>query len=114
MSIKLKAFWDMKKTFELTFELACYLWKRSDIGPMPKDLNDVAEVLRQAEIKVYDNRDEILFCEARPIGIREALTGEIRIPKEFDYKGYASEEPGRVLRILAEKGVPVTELEKHT
>lgn len=103
----------MKNTFELTFDLACYLWKRSDRGSKPKDLNEVAEVLRQADIKVYNEMDGILYCEARPIGIREALTGEIRIQKSFNYEGYASEEHGRVIRILKEKGVPVTELEKH-
>lgn len=97
----------MDKVIKLTYEVACKLWRRMDLEIQPRSIERVARVLREAEIKVYEiNSSGWLLCEPRPLGIREALTGEFRIPKKkvFDY---TSEEPGEVLRLLADKGFPV-------
>ncbi len=99
----------MKKDFVIGYTLACHWWRRSDLEPMPVDIERVAEVLRQAGIEVYEvSYAGWLACEPRPLDIREALTGELLTPRPANYYDeYPEQEPGRILRILADKGVPV-------
>lgn len=99
----------MRAEFKMSYDLACHWWKRSDLEAIPVDVKRVAEILYQAEIKVYEiNPCRWLTCEPRPLGVREALTGQLWVPVQESNDGYPPEEPGRVLKILAEKGVPVT------
>lgn len=96
----------MKKRFELGFRLACYWWKRSDLEAQPTNIERVAEILTDAGIKVYEVRsspgdDSQLVCEPRPLGIREALTGELWVPVRTGCDDYPPEEPGSVLAFLA-------------
>ena len=97
----------MDKVIKLTYEVACKLWRRMDLETQPLNIERVAQVLREAEIKVYEIYPSgWLVCEPRPLGIREALTGEFRIPKKHVFN-YTSEEPGKILKLLADKGFPV-------
>jgi hypothetical protein len=98
----------MRTEFKISYDLACHWWKRSDLKAIPVDIKPVAEILYQAEIKVYEITGKWLSCEPRPLGVREALTGQLWIPVLGTLDNYPPEEPGRVLRILANKGVPVT------
>ena len=94
--------------FTISYDLACHWWKRSDLEAIPVDIKRVAEILYQAEIKVYEISGKGLSCEPRPLGVREALTGQPWIPAQGVLDNYPTEELGGVLRILANKGVPVT------
>jgi hypothetical protein len=94
--------------FKMSYDLACHWWKRSDLEAIPVDIKRVAEILYQAGIKVYEIADKGLSCEPRPLGVREALTGQSWIPAQGTLDNYPPEELGGVLRILADKGVPVT------
>jgi hypothetical protein len=99
----------MRTEFKLSYDLACHWWKRSDLEAVPVDAKRVAEILYQAEIKVYEiSPGKWLSCEPRPLGVREALTGQLWIPKQGTLDNYPPEEAGHVLRILADKGVAVT------
>ncbi len=97
----------MRTEFQISYDLACHWWKRSDLEAIPVDIKPVAEILYQAEIKVYEITDKGLSCEPRPLGVREALTGQPWIPAQGVLDNYPPEEPGHVLRILADKGVPM-------
>jgi len=57
---------------------------------------------------LYDIACRWLTCEPRPLGVREALTGQLWAPVKGSNDGYLPEEPGCVLKILAEKGILVT------
>ena len=98
-----------QKLLEISYEFACYLWRRKDLEAKPKNIERVAEVLRDAGIKIYEiNTGGWLVCEPRPLGVKEALTGELVVSVLAHYKGYPEERPGHVLKLLAAKGVPVT------
>lgn len=98
----------MRTEFNMSYDLACHWWKRSDLEAVPVNIERVAEILYQAEIKVYEITGKWLSCEPRPLGVRETLTGQLWVPVQRSNDGFPPEEPGRVLKILAEKGVPVT------
>jgi hypothetical protein len=99
----------LKTEFKISYDLACHWWKRGDLEAVPVNIKRVAEILYQADIKVYEiEPGKWLSCEPRPIGVREALTGQPWIPAQGVLDNYPSEEPGRVLRILAKKDIPVT------
>ena len=101
----------MKEEFLLTYEMACYWWRRPDLESKPASFERVAQVLREAGIEVYGiDSVGLLICEPRPVGIREALTSQFRMPKPGAYRGYPEEQPGQVLRILKNKGVPIAVL----
>lgn len=98
----------MKTEFVLGFEYACYLWRRADLESTPCNIYRVAQILAEAGIQVFEvNPEGWLRCEPRPLGVREALTGEYT-----DYylcgMGYPPETPGLVLKKIAENGIPVT------
>ena len=97
----------MRTEFQISYDLACHWWKRSDLEAIPVDIKRVAEILYQAEIKVYEIAGKGLSCEPRPLGVREALTGQLWIPAQGVLDNYPPEEPGHVLRILADKGGPM-------
>jgi hypothetical protein len=99
---------EKKKHFILSFEQACRWWRRDDLELKPRDIERVAQVLRQAGIKVYGmNVAGCLVCEPRPLGVREALSGDYCIPKPGAYHDYPDEEPGQVLQFLADSSVPI-------
>jgi hypothetical protein len=99
----------MKEKFKLSYDLACNWWRRSDLEAIPVNIERIAEILRHAEIEVYEvSLADWLTCEPRPLGVREALTGQLWVPVQGTHKDYPPEEPGRILKILADKGVPVT------
>lgn len=95
----------IKRSFELSYELACRWWKREDLGEKPDSIYRVAEVLEEAGIEVFEVFHQgWLSCEPRPRGVREALAGEI---VDFDFSFFGSfpdEIPGSVLKYLKEKG----------
>ncbi len=92
----------MKDRFELGYIFACHWWRRSDLELKPADIERVGEVLRDAGIEVYSiSPAGWLTCEPRPLGVREALSGELVIPEIT--KDYPPEEPGKVLALLAKK-----------
>ena len=104
---------EKKKYFILSFDQACRWWVRDDLESKPKDIERVSRVLRQAEIEVYGmNVAGDLVCEPRPLGVREALSGEYRIPKPGAYRDYPDEEPGQVLQFLADNNVPISALKE--
>ena len=85
----------VKKKFELSYELACRWWQREDLEPKPANIERVAEVLRQAEIEVYKVKPVgSLVCEPRPRGVWEALSGRLWIPSEEMQEDFDSAEAG--------------------
>jgi histidinol-phosphate phosphatase family protein len=93
--------------FILNLGVACELWWRTDLGAKPKHAKEVARVLREAEIKVYGVSGGWLECEPRPVGIWEALTGRFASPDWAKQFNYPPEQPGQVLKLLADRGIPV-------
>ena len=101
----------MEPEFVLNLGITCDLWLRPDLGHAPKDTRHVAEVIREAGIKVHQVSGGWLECEPRPVGICEALSG--RLP-DSDWAAQFNcppEQLGRVLRLLAQKGIPVCDSE---
>jgi hypothetical protein len=98
----------MKNEFVIGFQYACHLWRRTDLEPRPYNIVRVAQVLEEAGIEVFEINLEsgYVSCAPRPMGVREALTGEFTA----DYisgNEYPSETPGQVLELLVQKGVSV-------
>ena len=99
---------EKKEHFILSFEQACRWWRRDDLELKPRDIERVAQILRQSGIEVYEvNIAGYLVCEPRPLGVREALTGEYCIPKPGAYRDYPDEETGQVLQFLADSNVSI-------
>ena len=101
----------MPKPFLLNLMVAHELWWRPDLGGEPRDAEQVARVLREAGIEVYDVSGGWLECEPRPAAIREALTGR---PAPADWAAQFDcppERQGSVLRLLAAKAIPVYDRE---
>jgi hypothetical protein len=44
----------MKEKFKLSYDLTCNWWHRSDLEAIPVNIERVAEILRHAEIEVYE------------------------------------------------------------
>jgi len=63
--------------FVLDLRVAHDLWRRRDLGHVPKDTKHVATVLREAGIKVHQVSGGWLESEPRPVGIYEALSGRL-------------------------------------
>jgi len=97
----------METKFVLNLTVAHDLWRRPDLGHEPRSARHVADVLREAGIKVHQVSGGWLECEPRPIGIYEALSGRLPPPDWARQFKCPPEEHGRVLRLLAEKGIPV-------
>ena len=93
-----------KRGFILNLGVACDLWARPDLGPEPKHASEIARVLGEVGIKVYDVSGGWLECEPRPVGIWEALTGRSAPPDWAKRFNCLPEQPGQVLKILAGKG----------
>ncbi len=98
----------MTEGYRLDYAVACSIWKRADLEPKPKTMERVAGVLSLAGIAVHEAHACWLKCEPRPAGIWEALTGELAPPYWTETTNWPSEEPGHVLRLLADKGTPVS------
>jgi len=98
----------MEKEYILGLGHACSMWVRSDLEPVPENTKRVAEVLRGAGIEVRKVHGGWLQCEPRPAGIWEALTGQLAEPHWVKQCNCPPEEPGEVLKQLADKGIPVT------
>ncbi|MFB0555999.1 MAG: hypothetical protein ACETWQ_22065, partial [Phycisphaerae bacterium] len=99
-----------RKEFILNLGVACDLWQRPDLGREPEHAKRVAEVLLEAGIEVYEVHGGWLACEPRPAGVWEALTGRIASVNWVGQFNCPPENLGSVLRILANKGVPVSDL----
>lgn len=97
----------MKAEFVLDLMVAHDLWRRPDLEDAPRDAKHVAEVLREAGIQVYEISGGWLECEPRPVGICEALSGRLASSDWVAQFNCPPEQHGRVLRLLAEKGIPV-------
>jgi len=93
----------------LNLGVACDLWWRPDLGPEPENAEQVAEVLRQAGMKVLEVSVGWLESEPRPAGVWEALTGRLAPPHWLKLFNCPPEQPGRVLKLLADKGIPVSD-----
>jgi len=100
----------IKTEFILNLMDACHLWWRPDLGPEPENTNRVAEVLLDAGIRVHGVSGGWLECEPRPVGIWEALTGRLASPDWAKQFNCPPEQPGQVLKLLADKGIPVQAL----
>jgi D-glycero-D-manno-heptose 1,7-bisphosphate phosphatase len=100
-----------KAKFILNLGVACELWLRTDLGPEPRHASEVAKVLCEAGIRVYDVSGGWLECEPRPVGIYEALSGRLAPSNWIVQFNYPSEQQGHVLKLLAEKGIPVCDSE---
>lgn len=100
----------MEMKFVLDLKIAHDLWWRPDLGSEPKNAGDVARVLREVGIKVYEVSGGWLECEPRPVGIFEALTGKLAPADWVEQFNCPPEQSGWVLMILAEKGIPVQTL----
>jgi len=96
-----------KAKFILNLGVACELWLRTDLGPEPRHASEVAKVLCEAGIRVYNVSGGWLECEPRPVGIYEALSGRSAPSNWIVQFNYPSEQQGHVLKLLAEKGVPI-------
>ena len=95
----------MKTEYVLELGVAIDLWCRPDLGPKPRNSEHVAEILREAAIEVHKIRGGWLECEPRPVGIWEALTGNMADPNWVKECNCPPEQPGLVLKILADKGI---------
>jgi len=93
--------------FILNLSVACDLWWRADLGSEPKHTAQVASVLREVGIKVYRVFGGWLECEPRPVGIWEALTGELASHDWAKRFNCPPEQPGLVLKLLAGNGISV-------
>ena len=93
--------------FVLDLKTAHDLWWRADLGHVPRDMKHVAEVLREAEIKVHKISGGWLECAPRPVGIFEALTGKLAPADWAKQFTCPLEQPGSVLKLLVERGIPV-------
>jgi hypothetical protein len=96
----------MKNEFVIGFQYACHLWRRTDLESRPQSIVRVAQVLEEAGIEVFEINLEsgYVSCAPRPLGVREALTGEYTA----DYisgNDYPPETPGQVLELLVQKGI---------
>jgi hypothetical protein len=96
----------MKNEFVIGFQYACHLWSRTDLENRPHNIARVAQVLEEAGIEVFEINLEsgYVSCAPRPLGVREALTGEYTT----DYisgNDYPPETPGQVLELLVQKGI---------
>lgn len=97
----------MKTGFILNLMDAQYLWCRPDLGPEPENTKRVAKVLLDAGISVYEVSGGWLECEPRPVGIWEALTGRSAPADWAKQFNCLPEQPGQVLKILADRGIPI-------
>jgi len=97
----------MGTKFILDLVVACNLWSRPGLGPDPETSERVAEVLREAGVEVYEVSNGWLECEPWPVGMREALTGRPAPPEWVKHRDCPSEQPGQILNIVSEKGIPV-------
>ncbi len=97
----------METKFVLDLTIAHNLWWRYDLGHAPRDTKHVAEVLREAGIKVHHVYSGWLECEPRPVGICEALSG--RLPPSDWAAPFKCppEQTGQVLKLLADNGIPL-------
>lgn len=95
--------------FILNLGVACHLWWRPDLGSAPKHAGEVATVLREVQIKVYQVSGGWLESEPRPMAIWEALTGRLAPADWAKQFNCPPEKPGRVLRVLADKGISVSD-----
>jgi len=96
-----------KTKFVLDLGIACELWLRDDLGSEPVNASEVAKVLSEAGIKVYEVSGGWLECEPRPVGIFEALSGRPASPGWASQFNCPPEQRGDVLKLLTEKGIPV-------
>jgi len=99
----------MKKRYIFSLRFAHSIWCRPDLEPKPANIERVAEVLQQAGIEVYEIQRNWLACKLCPAGIWEALTGKpapTEWVKEFNCP---PEQPGRVLKFLADKGILISD-----
>jgi len=97
--------------FILDLMVAHDLWWRPDLGDAPRDAKHVAEVLREAGIQVYEVSCGWLECEPRPAAICEALSGRLASSDWVEQFNCPTEQQGRVLRLLAQKGIPACDFE---
>lgn len=97
--------------FILDLMVAHDLWWRPDLGHAPRDAKHVAEVLRKAGIQVYEVSGGWLECEPRPAAIWETLSGRLAPSDWIEQFNCPPEQPGRVLKLLAEKEIPVCDSE---
>ena len=97
----------METEFVLNLTVADDLWRRSDLGHEPRDAKHVADVLREAGIKVHQVSGGWLECEPRPVGIYEALSGTLAPSDWAAQFKCPPESQGRVLGLLAKRGIPV-------
>ena len=103
----------MNKEYVLNLITAINMWRRADLGQKPENSKRVAEVLCEAEIKVYRVSGGWLECEPRPAGIWEALTGKLADQNWIKKFNCPPEQPGEVLKLLANKGIPVSDVENY-
>lgn len=98
----------MKNEFVIGFQYACHLWRRTDLEPRPHNIVRVAQVLQEAGIEVFEinHESDYVSCAPRPLGVREALTGEYT-PDYISGNDYPPETPGQVLELLVQKGILV-------
>jgi D-glycero-D-manno-heptose 1,7-bisphosphate phosphatase len=96
-----------QRGFILNLGIACNLWRRPDLGHEPEHAKHVAEVLLAAGIEVYEVSGGWLECAQRPAGIWEALTGSLAPAEWVRQFSCPPEQPGQVLRLLADRGIPV-------
>jgi len=99
----------MKKRYVFGLGFAHSIWCRPDLEPRPANMERVAEVLQQAGIEVYEVRHNWLACEPYPAGIWEALTGKLAPTEWAKQFNCPPEQPGRVLKFLADKGVLISD-----
>jgi len=97
----------IRNGFKLDPMVARDLWWRPDLGHAPGDAKQVVEVLRGAGIQVYKVSGGWLVCEPRPAAIYEALSGRLAPSDWIKQFNCPPEQPGRVLKLLAERGIPV-------
>lgn len=100
-----------KAKFVLDLMVAHDLWRRPDLQRAPRDAKQVADVLKEAGIGVYEVSGGWLECEPRPAGICEALSGGLPDSDWVARFNCPLEQPGRVLKLLAKKGIPVCDFE---
>ena len=101
----------METEFVLNLTVAHGLWRRPDLGYAPRDTKHMAEVIREAGIKVHQVSGGWLECEPRPVGIYEALSGRLPDSDWAVQFNCPPEQPGCVLRLLAQKGIQVCDSE---
>jgi len=67
----------MENEFIMSYKMACDWWRKPELGPKPENMQQVAEVLCQAGIEIYNTTfsdDGWLICEPHPDRIHEALS----------------------------------------